>query len=830
MLNPCLSDDEQSAVQELVQKLLPYADLDNKQRALLRPTAYRVRCISKGKQKEHRLSSWKVAEHAYRSEKLDIPTKARGLFTEQIESDEPGRPRASTSQHRIVLRGYDKFFNVGELPSTKWDNLPEYAGAPFYLTLKSNGCIIFISALDQDSLIVSSKHAIDDSDAKVEKSHARAGDRWLDKTLAKVGKTRPELASRLWSSNLTAIAELCDDDFEEHVLPYPPDKTGLHLHGLNHNLAHLRTLPPEAVRDFATEWGFIPTPFIVLQSLSEVKAFTDKAAETGRWEGELVEGFVIRGQALKPVELPESHRELVTFMWKVKFDHPYLMWRDWREKTRQIIKKREVLLLDSGKSPEQIKQDSRGVINIAKIKEPETRLYVHWTLDMLDDHPDWFKHYAEGRGIIAVRQRFLDWRASADGRKAQEPTTAKGNAHKTASGDALVKTIIAPIAVQGSGKTSLGVALSELYGWAHVQSDNAPGKKSASYYQTSIADALRTNDVVYADRNNHLKQHREEIVSVARRLETHFHVNIITVLWNIEQLPRNEVYRLCADRIVERGDRHQTLRAQEDSAHEHILWRMMASYEPFDPVLNPADGPGEVINIDLRNDLSDMLDHAIGSLQPLLQLERPSPERVEHALKSARSYRPELRKEMNVTGLAATAYYGLLCEVDLKAFLEATPGVDQAMVAAIVAGTGITIKPHVTIVHRREIDKARPDQEEKQRLWNVCKSLASSGDPTQNAFTITLGPRVIWDERVMVIQVEHVQPLDKLGLTSFKTSHITVGQISREIAPDEGRQLAAASLAKQQTTVQGGQINSVAITAHDVRASLRALSINVKAK
>lgn len=43
-----------------------------------------------------------------------FPTLARGLFTRELEreagSDQP--------RHQIVVRGYDKFFNIGEVPWT----------------------------------------------------------------------------------------------------------------------------------------------------------------------------------------------------------------------------------------------------------------------------------------------------------------------------------------------------------------------------------------------------------------------------------------------------------------------------------------------------------------------------------------------------------------------------------------------------------------------------------------------------------------------------------------------------------------------------------------
>jgi len=57
-----------------------------------------------------------------------FPTLARGLFSKVIRDDDPenddkrkGKKKPKT--HRIVVRGYDKFFNIGEVP---WTSVSTY--------------------------------------------------------------------------------------------------------------------------------------------------------------------------------------------------------------------------------------------------------------------------------------------------------------------------------------------------------------------------------------------------------------------------------------------------------------------------------------------------------------------------------------------------------------------------------------------------------------------------------------------------------------------------------------------------------------------------------
>ena len=79
--------------------------LSPKERRLIRHSNHRV-ADTHGR--EHTVTSWKMDEFAYKRSPCPMPTRARGLFTEEVDG-----------RHRIVARGYDKFFNVGEVAWTR---------------------------------------------------------------------------------------------------------------------------------------------------------------------------------------------------------------------------------------------------------------------------------------------------------------------------------------------------------------------------------------------------------------------------------------------------------------------------------------------------------------------------------------------------------------------------------------------------------------------------------------------------------------------------------------------------------------------------------------
>lgn len=66
------------------------------------------------------IRSWKMNEFKYYDIPSPFPTLARGLFTTEL----PDEVTDGEAKHRIVVRGYDKFFNIGEVPWTTVSAMP----------------------------------------------------------------------------------------------------------------------------------------------------------------------------------------------------------------------------------------------------------------------------------------------------------------------------------------------------------------------------------------------------------------------------------------------------------------------------------------------------------------------------------------------------------------------------------------------------------------------------------------------------------------------------------------------------------------------------------
>lgn len=487
---------------------------------LLRSTEHTIRLVADdGSEHKRVLTSWKMADYAYKREPCPFPTRARGLFTERVRGDKPGEEE----EYRIVARGYDKFFNIGEVSWThvrlpvsllqmappswadsvrhllsQWNTIAQHSTGPYELTTKSNGCIILIAALDAKHLVVTSKHSIgNNANANTEGgvSHSQRGEYWLEQHVERVGRTKEDLAKELFERNLTAVAEvrqslslgpttrppqtdatlvhpqLCDDEFEEHVLPYPADQTGLHLHGLNVNEPILNTLPSAEVSAFARSWGMISTSYSVFPSVPAVQTYCERVQADGGVEGPdgkvtPVEGFVVRGHRRggAPGE---------AFFWKVKYDEPYLMYREWRELTRKLL----------------AAYPNVETVSPAKVRNEDSRLYLRWVAREIKRDVDRFESWKHGKGIIKTREEFLQWAKTPEANVARRELGVKvAVSEEERKNRKFDKTIIVPVAIQGCGASPHYLPLS-YESERHADSPLHPQARppSASSCRTSLA-------------------------------------------------------------------------------------------------------------------------------------------------------------------------------------------------------------------------------------------------------------------------------------------------------------------------------------------------------
>ncbi|KAJ5689735.1 hypothetical protein N7462_004127 [Penicillium macrosclerotiorum] len=729
------------------------------------------------------VDSWKFMDWDYK--RSDLPTYARGLFTTRRKDGVP----------EIAVRGYDKFFNVDETNNTQWRNIENKTRGPYELSVKENGCIIFISGMEDDKLLVCSKHSTGvREDTNV--SHAMAGERWVERHVATVGKSSKELARTLRQMNVTAVGELCDDSFEEHVLAYDDAAAGIYLHGLNYNQPNFATHSSDKVHEFADAWGFKKAKFVVYDDIESVRKFLEECAETGTWDDRETEGFVIRCQLSEG-----GNAAFQDWFFKYKFEEPYLMYRQWRECTKAVI---------SGKMP--------------KIKKHEkiTEEYLQFARRIFIKEPHLAREYNHNHGIISLREAFLKERGLKGSEIiAMEEEQVKGK-------DTTKNVILTPIASLGCGKTTVALALVHLFGWGHIQNDDIPKQKGKpKKFAFEITKAMATQPVVIADRNTHQRRERKQLMDDVYPVIPDAQFVALHYVHEPKEEMFSSIKEVTRRRVLDRGDNHQTIRAGTKQRDEiiGIMDGFLQRFEGIDTNRAPDMNFDHVIDLDVCASSRENLETIVAALHaayPRLVPNMPTSEDLDAAINAAigdyevqqdLSYgydkkqggkSPSQGNDLAPAILARKIEYFSI-SVPTSAIITTLHSLfgNSAPEAArlyhqLVNTRRVQAAFHVTLIHRASKKDQGDiwDRYAKQYIDVLTKNPtedAVKSPPILGAARVRL-ERLIWDKRIMAFVVRILPSTeDSSDESSFPCAnaipHITVGTASPDVKPKESNDL-----------------------------------------
>ncbi|KAL8743771.1 MAG: hypothetical protein Q9184_008076, partial [Pyrenodesmia sp. 2 TL-2023] len=611
--------------------------------------------------------------------------------------------------------------------------------------------------------------------------------------LAELGKAKTDLARELRKRNVTAVAELCDDSFEEHVLAYDEKAAGLYLHGINLNLPDFATYPGELVHQFADQWGFKKAEYVIKDDLDTVKTFLDGCAQTGSWNGRETEGFVIRCRR-------KEHDDKVGYQdwfFKYKFEEPYLMYRQWREATKAVI---------AGRAP-----------RYKKHKEI-TEEYLLYARRQLAKDKNLGAAYNKNHGIIAMRDGFLKER----GLKGSDIIRQEQSGESPTASGISNNVVLVPVATIGCGKTTVAVALTKLFEWGHVQNDNITGQKNRSkQFVTQICNTLAAHSVVIADRNNHQRRERKQLIEDVSAVVPDAHFIALHYVHDPKPQLLPAIREVTQQRVLDRGDNHQTIQAGTKSRKDiiGIMDGFLNRFEPVNPHMSPDDGFEEIISLDVMASSRENLETVVNALHaysPQLVHEVPAAADLDAAIEAAlNDYQPDIKHDLSFKGNKArenTKPNGSAAQPNgsaqtkpgkpptLEYFCVSLPtnevrstldklfngqSTESAKFYRQLQGNR-RVQPafHVTLMHR---NNANQDPE----LWSYLTSQHASALSSEES-SDTLGQcrvrleRVVWDGRVMCIVA---RLLDEGWKTTNVVAHVTVGTAAQDIKPKESNDL-----------------------------------------
>lgn len=725
------------------------------------------------------IDSWRFNEYDYSSSKVSLPTQARGLFT--------------MGDDRIVCRGYDKFFSVDEVGSTQAAVLKKETKGPYYLTLKSNGCIAFISGLEDGTLVVCSKHSTGYR-PELSRNHALVAQSALESQLDYHGIARTEFGRLLYSLDVTVVCEFCDDEFEEHVLEYPKDKAGLYLHGLNLNTCKFKTYSMEMIDEFASKFGFKRTPYVKMDTFESTMEFLKMCAKTGTFEGQEVEGFVVR-----------CVRGLDDYMFKYKFEEPYLLYREMRQVTRQYLQ--------------------AGVVPQMQSRKMKHKLvcmdYLNYAMPVLESDKDLAEQFMQGHGVIALRKAYFAQRgiSSMDlAVQVNSDQTVNCAAPQAPITDSQLRYIIIPVATIGCGKTTTALTLQNLYPdyIGHVQNDDIQRPVGSKLMERGL-NVLLSKPIVFLDKNNHKFVERRQVFDDLKKLNGVFpreKIKVICLNFLAGKNSRDsDLWEITRQRIIARGDEHQSIKVKRDGvlAVEGIMKGFINRFQPLNTKKAPDSLFDDIIDMEvgelssLKNALK--LDEYFRREAPQIKWPEVTTEQFSNAFERARDYKPAVVKNMGGKAKQAPTpkirkpyYFGLsvdhaavLAAVKQAALLDSMEGLAieggknlLAHILETLQSTGrVQDAFHVTLLHLMQT-KENPLLAEQWK--NICEGRLAANEGRSDIdlrADVTL-KRVCYNDHLVCVEVELGAMRDSMdNLIDFPCSnkhpHVTVG--TREGVP-----------------------------------------------
>lgn len=200
----------------------------------------------------------------------------------------------------------------------------------------------------------------------------------------------------------------------------------------------------------------------------------------------------------------------------------------------------------------------------------------------------------------------------------------------------------------------------------------------------------------------------------------------------------------------------------------------------------------DVVSMDIveGETIEDQVRRAVDGLVPLLNLERPSDEKIREAVEQVKAYKVEGESGgaedakakgkgklveasgKKKQGTGGVRYYALLPEFDLVELLDSalaslsssssplSPQDSvklahlQSLYSKLKSDKRVTKRPHVTLVHKTGM---REDGDAGRALWEKCASVYEMNPPPVFEGTVR---RVVWSQKVVAVVFEDLRVVE----------------------------------------------------------------------
>lgn len=291
------------------------------------------------------------------------------------------------------------------------------------------------------------------------------------------------------------------------------------------------------------------------------------------------------------------------------------------------------------------------------------------------------------------------------------------------------------------------------------------------------------------------------------------------------------IRKVTRDRVLQRGDNHQTIRAGSKSNHEiiEIMEGFLNRFQSCNREVSPDNNFDDIIDLDVTSssleNLEAVITHLYNEYRQLMPPEMPTTAELQEAIEFAMNDEVKLKhdlsfnkdkqndarqgfRQMTINSVEAQSatvdqlvkkleYFGVSVPTTrmnslLSSLFANSSAEDGRMYAQLKGSRRIQDEFHVTLLHRANAS-AKPG------LWETYVTAYRQANPQSG---IKAAPNLgtarvqletlVWDTKIMAFVVRMLPGEDGQTWQMYNgIAHITVGTASQDIKPKESSQLLA---------------------------------------
>jgi tRNA ligase len=297
--------------------------------------------------------------------------------------------------------------------------------------------------------------------------------------------------------------------------------------------------------------------------------------------------------------------------------------------------------------------------------------------------------------------------------------------------------------------------------------------------------------------NNHDREKRIDLAKIIR--DDYPDAYLLALYFRLDDT--EEQFRLSCQRILQRGENHQTLTPSK-ADYRQVIRMFQRQFDAPDP-REPGDRAlNRILELDPRDPVEKNLKLVLEIICPLMKLPMPDDAVIQQAVQEVCSCVVDITVDAtppppppDQTNTPTNTqpkqgmpvYYGVMLDrtsiiEQLQTYFKQHPSQAGTFFNQLVEQQRIRPEPHVTLMHIAE----RKRHPQGKKLWRLYSKSMASAERKDTVVQLRV-THIVWNSKIMALRVDIVQPDWVESLNKYP--HVTIGIADDRVKPSQANDL-----------------------------------------